>query len=190
MQLTSWNCRGLGNPKKSEEVKDLIRMESLDILLLQETKIDKDTLLFLRNNKWNMNNGIVISARGTCGGIATIWSADKISLLSSFASQHWIFTELQCSVSKNYIALFNLYVPVNQVEKKVCWLSLSKFLDSKFFSFIIIVGDLNIIFDPSEKKEECWVKILYWNSWRQSFICGIFWILSLSEAVLRGVITG
>ena len=102
MQLTSWNCRGLGNPKKSEEVKDLLRMESPDILLLQETKIDKDTLLFLSKNKWNMNNGIDVSARGTCGGLATIWPVDKFTLLSSFASQHWIFSELQCSIRKFY----------------------------------------------------------------------------------------
>ena len=137
-----------------------------------------------------MNNGIVVSARGTCGGLATIWSEDKFTLLSSFTSQHWIFTELQCSMSKNSIALFNLYVPVSQVEKKECWLSLSKFLDSNFLGFIILVGDLNIIFDPSEKKGECWVKILCWNSWRQSFIRGIFWILSLREVVLHGVIIG
>ena len=99
-----------------------------------------------------MNNSIAVSAQGTCGCLDTIWSADKFTLLSSFASQHWIFIELQCSISNNSIALFNLYVPVNQVEKKECWISLSKFLDSSFLSFIILDGYLNIIFDPSEKK--------------------------------------
>ena len=72
MQLTSWNCRGLGNPKKAEDVKDLLRMESTEILLLQETKIDQDTLLVLSKTKWKLNNGIVVSARGTCGGLTTI----------------------------------------------------------------------------------------------------------------------
>ena len=135
-----------------------MRMESSDILLLQETKIDKDLLLNLSKNKWNMYNGIAVSARGTCGGLATIWSMDKFTLLSSFASQHWIFSELQCSISKISIALFNLYVPVNYVEKKECWLSLSNVLDSNFLRNIIVAGDLNIIIDPSEKKEACWVK--------------------------------
>ena len=145
MQITSWNCRGLGNPKKSEDVKDLLRMESTEILLLQETKIDKDTLLFLSKTKWNLNNGITVSARGTCGGLATILSTDKFTVLSSFTSQHWNFSELQCFVSKISIALFDLYVPVNHVEKKDCWLSLSKFLDTEYFRNIIVVGDLNII---------------------------------------------
>ena len=118
MQLTSWNCRGLGNPKKLEDVKDILRMEPTRILLLQETKIDKDLLLILSKTKWNLNNGIAVSALGTCGSLATIWLSDKFTLLSSFSSQHWIFSELQCSVSKTKIALFNLYVPVNHVEKK------------------------------------------------------------------------
>ena len=152
MQLTLWNYRGLGNPKKSKDVKDFLRMEFTEILLLQETKIDKDALLFLSKTKWNLNNGIVVSARGTCGGLDTIWSVDKFTMLSSFASQHWIFLELQCSVSKISIALFDLYLPVNHVEKKECWLSLSNFLDTNSLRNIIVVGDLNIIFGPSEKK--------------------------------------
>ena len=69
-------------------------MESTEILLLQETKIDQDTLLVLSKTKWKLNNGIVVSARGSCGGLATIWMEDKYTLLSSFTSQHWIYTEL------------------------------------------------------------------------------------------------
>ena len=86
MQLTSWNCRGLGNSKKAEDVKDLLRMEPSEILLLQETKIDQDSLLILSKNKWKLNSGIVVSARGTCGGLPTIWLEDKYTLLSSFAT--------------------------------------------------------------------------------------------------------
>ena len=190
MLITSCNCRGLGNPKKSEEVKDLMRMESIDILSLQETEIDKDTLLFLSKTKQNLNNGIVISARGTCGGLDTIWSVDKFTMLSSFASQHWIFLELQCSVSKISIALFDLYLPVNHVEKKECWLSLSNFLDTNSLRNIIVVGDLNIIFDPSEKKEVGQVKTPCWILLSPFCILGIFLITSQRDVVLLGIIIG
>ena len=76
MQITSWNCRGLGNPKKAEAVKDLLRMEPSDILLLQETKISEDALLLLSKTKWKNNFGKDVSARGTSGGLATLWSKD------------------------------------------------------------------------------------------------------------------
>ena len=72
MQITLWNCRGLGNPKKAEAVKDLLRMEPSDILLLQETKIAEDALLLLSKTKWKKNSGMVVNARATSGGLATL----------------------------------------------------------------------------------------------------------------------
>ena len=62
MHILSWNCRGLGNPSKAKAVKDLVRMENPDILLLQETKIDEDSLILLSNSKWNLKVGKVVSA--------------------------------------------------------------------------------------------------------------------------------
>ena len=72
MQIVSWNCRGMGNPIKAEAVKYLMRMDCSDILLLQETKIEEDLLLFLSKSKWKMNVGKAVSARGTSGGLATL----------------------------------------------------------------------------------------------------------------------
>ena len=71
MQIISWNCRGLGNSKKAEAVKDLLRMELLDILLLQETNIVEDVFLLLSKTKWKKNSGMDVTARGTSRGLAT-----------------------------------------------------------------------------------------------------------------------
>ena len=92
MNIVSWNCRGIRNSLKVEVVKDLIRMASPVILLLQETKIEEDFLLYLSNKNWKMNVGKAVGARGTTGGITTLWSKNIFSLLSSHARQHWIFT--------------------------------------------------------------------------------------------------
>jgi len=93
-------------------------MEPLDILLLQETKIEEDALLSLSRIKWNKNSGKAVSARGTSGALATLWLEDMFQLKSSFATQHWIYTKLQHLPSKISLALFNLYVPINFLEKK------------------------------------------------------------------------
>ena len=92
-------------------------MASPDVLMLQETKIDKDSLLSISCKRWKTNVGKVVSARGTAGGIATLWSEDVFSLENSFTSQHWIFTKLGHIPSKQTICLFNLYVSVNSQEK-------------------------------------------------------------------------
>ena len=119
-QLVSWNYRGLGNPFKADAVNDLLRMVPLDILLLQETKVEEEVLLLLSKNKWKLNSGKEFSARGTCGGLATLWCEDKLHLKRYFATQHWIFTKLLHVSNKISISLFNLYVPANYIEKQTC----------------------------------------------------------------------
>ena len=74
MNFVSWNYKGLGNSSKVEYVNDLIRMDSLDVLMLQETKIDEDSLLSISCKRWKTNVGKVVSARGTAGGITTLWT--------------------------------------------------------------------------------------------------------------------
>ena len=108
MQIISWNCRGLGNPLKAEAVKDLLKMEPSDILLLQETKIEEEALLSIETLKWKKNVGMAVSAWGTSGGLATLWSDDKFLLKPSYATQHWIYTKLRHLPSKISISLFNL----------------------------------------------------------------------------------
>ena len=58
---------------KAEAVKDLLRMASPDILLLQETKIEEDSLLSLIKKNWKKDAGMDVSAQGSSGGLATLW---------------------------------------------------------------------------------------------------------------------
>ena len=65
MQIVSWNCRGLGNSIKLEVVKDILKIEIPYIFILQETKIEGETLLDLRRIKWKLTLGKAVSARGS-----------------------------------------------------------------------------------------------------------------------------
>eukprot|EP00253_Pinus_taeda_P015595 PITA_15595 len=151
MQMISWNCRGLGNPNKAEAIKDLLKIETADILMLQETKVEGEALLNTSINKWKFDSGKAVSARGTAGGLGTFWTK-SFSLERNLVTQHWIFTELRHTVSNLSLALFNLYVPVHYEEKKECWRSLSEFLELNSPSNLVLGGDLNIILDLKEKK--------------------------------------
>ena len=93
-----------------------------------------------------------MSARGSAGGISTLWLENLFSLVKTHATQHWIFTELRHSSSKTFLALFNLYVLVIYQEKRECWNSLLDYLFVNSFSNIIVAGDMNLILDVKEKK--------------------------------------
>ena len=88
MQIVSWNCRGFGNPNKAEAFKDLMRMDSSNIILLQESKIEEEALLLLSKTKWKMNVGKAVITRDTSGSLATLWCEDNFLLKNSFVTQH------------------------------------------------------------------------------------------------------
>ena len=104
------------------------------------------------------NAGVAVSARGTSRGLATLQTEDKFLLKRSYSTQHWIYAKLQHLPSKISLALFNVYVPVNYIEKNVCQKSLSDFMEIHSPTNITVVGDLNIILDPKEKKGGDWGK--------------------------------
>ena len=56
---------------KYEVIEDILKIESPDILMLQNTKIEGETLPDLSYIKWKQNVGKVVSARGSLGGLAT-----------------------------------------------------------------------------------------------------------------------
>ena len=129
-----------------------MRMAPFDILLLQETNIEEEVLLLLSKSKWKLTASKAVSARGSCGGLATLWRDEKFQLKKIYATQHWIHTELFHHSNKTSYTLFNLYVPVNYSEKQDCWKTLSYFLEFSSPANIILAGDMNITLSPNEKK--------------------------------------
>ena len=63
-----------------------MKLVSFEILLLQETKIEEEALILLTKTKWKLNVDKVVSARGSSGGLATLWSEEKFQL------KHWFAT--------------------------------------------------------------------------------------------------
>ena len=84
-QILVSNAAGLLELQRiTEAVKDLLKIETPEILMLQETKIEGETLLHISNSKWKKNAEKDISVGGTSGDLATLWSDDESSLESSF----------------------------------------------------------------------------------------------------------
>ena len=129
-----------------------MKAEPLDILMLQETKIEGQALLEISSSKWNKRTGKAVSSRGTSGGLATLWNEDLFHQKNHLETQHWIFMELMHKASKLSISLFNLYVPVLYSEKRDCWTSLISFLEQHSPKNIILAGDLNIVLKYKEKR--------------------------------------
>lgn len=134
----------MGYKTKEEAIKSLITTEALDILLIQETKLEDLVFLQVSKKLWNKCEAKAFSARGASGGLGTLWNASKFSVISETLNTHWLFLKLQHLVSKEIVSLFNVYIPVNVREKKACWESIRNQADLVNLENTIIAGDLNL----------------------------------------------
>ena len=90
MKIISWNARGLGSSNKRRVIKDFLRLENLDVVMIQETKKEKcdrrlvGSVWTVRNKDW-----VFLPACGASGGILFIWDSKKLSkeevVLGSFS---------------------------------------------------------------------------------------------------------
>ena len=111
----------MGRKVKEEAIRNLIRIEASDILLIQETKLEDSIFLQTSKKIWSKSRAKAVSAQGASGGLDTLWNDIKFLLVSETSSTHWLLLKMQHLVTKEFFCIFNVYVPVNAAEKKACW---------------------------------------------------------------------
>eukprot|EP00253_Pinus_taeda_P019942 PITA_19942 len=142
----------MGSKAKEEAIISLIRTETPDILLIQETKLEDITFLQASKKLWIKSEARAIFAWGASGGIGTLWNISKFAVLFEARNTHWLLLKMQNLDTKETFCLFNVYSPVNVGGKKYCWDSIRNQVDLKNLENIIIAGDLNLTLHSSEKR--------------------------------------
>ena len=91
LRLLSWNVRGTNNCDKRKVIKALIKKNMVDLVCLQETKIQEMSrgLIWSLGVRRFLEWGIVDS-RGTTGGIVVIWDNRVLELLELENGEHSI----------------------------------------------------------------------------------------------------
>eukprot|EP00253_Pinus_taeda_P032065 PITA_32065 len=116
MKYISWNCKGLGNKLKEEALKDIVRIHSPEILLIQETKMEDNPLLQNSKTFWRKGPGRAVSAKGASGELASFWDSSKYELIQEENGSHWIFTLLLHKDSGQQVRDLNVTLAID--EKK------------------------------------------------------------------------
>ena len=108
----------MGSKVKEEAIRSLIRTESPDILLVQETKLEDAVFLHASKKLWIKSEAREIFARGASRGLGTLWNARKFSVFYEASKTHWLLLKMQNLVTKEIFFLFNVYSPVNVGENR------------------------------------------------------------------------
>jgi exonuclease III len=76
MKIISYNVKSLNAPYKHMMLQKRINNEKPSILMLQEMKCDKITLIWVAQNIWKKCEIVVVEAKDTSGRLAIPWDLE------------------------------------------------------------------------------------------------------------------
>ena len=84
LKLLSWNVRGLNYPKKREILRNWLCNWKVDVVCLQETKLDKVDWRLIQSIWGNRYVAWeVLNAVNTAGGVLLLWDKQVLELIDS-----------------------------------------------------------------------------------------------------------
>ena len=74
VKIMSWNVRGVNDPDKRKIIRNFIRNQRVDLVCLQETKIQEMTTAVARRlGVGRLSDWRALNAEGSAGGIILFW---------------------------------------------------------------------------------------------------------------------
>lgn len=132
-------------------MKSLISKEIPEFALLQETKLDEESINSIENKLWNTSNLETIGSRGVSGGLFTLWNLTNLHLVSTLKTTHWITTIFTIIEKQQIFTVINVYIHTHFGEKEECWNSVMELKATKFGYNCIIGGEFNTTMGNHEK---------------------------------------
>ena len=83
MRCISWNCRGLGNSRSIQNLREIIRSQRPSLIFLIETLVNDEKIEQLRI-QLGFDGMFVVNRVGRGGGLALLWKQPMTCNLLSF----------------------------------------------------------------------------------------------------------
>ena len=155
LKIKSLNTRGLGNPRKRQNIFRWLRSNHNGIVYLQETHTTEGV-----ETNWKKEwNGNIEFSHGTCGsrGVAILFPNNTdVSIVSKYADSQGRALLLDTIIDGQNIVLLNVYAPNSDKTRDQSQFAelISEKLENHKNKYIIVGGDLNTYFDPYLDKKE------------------------------------
>ncbi|XP_043710063.1 uncharacterized protein LOC122658959 [Telopea speciosissima] len=147
MEVLSWNCQGLGNPRAVRTLKHVSKSETPDMMFLIETKSNGERLWTLKR-RMKYHEVYAINAVGASGGLALFWH-QNIKVKIMFADARVIDCEVS-SEQGNKFFLTCVYGDPVKSQRQGIWNRIASFGMNKVDQWLCI-GDFNSFLSWHEK---------------------------------------
>jgi exonuclease III len=151
MKIITWNIRGLNGRSKQRILRDCIKAENPDILMLQETKCAGTEAETIFQRIWRGCDFIQTDSSGASGGLAILWNPSNTTLSRPFSTIGTITTHFEVTGSNQEGTITNVYGPQSQQEKDKFMERLVLIKSLATTPNWIIGGDFNMILSLEEK---------------------------------------
>ena len=154
LKLFSWNVRGANNPDKRNIIRNFIRSHRVDLVCLQETKIqemsaaDARSLGVGRLAEWK-----VVEAEGTAGGILVFWDKRKLEVMEVELGHFFVTCIFKNTEDGFQWAFTGVYGPVERSKTELLWEELGS-VKGLWEGPWCIGGDFNMVLSPNERNKE------------------------------------
>ena len=146
IKIISLNCQGINCPKKRRDVFNHIRAKNYSIVCLQDTHITS-SIEHLVESEWGYRI-IFSSYKSNSRGVAILFRNNfEFSIHNTYRDQNGNIILLDISISDQRLTFVNIYGPND--DSPDFYDNLKEKILKQGNSGIIVVGDWNLLLDPS-----------------------------------------
>ena len=150
-KILSWNVRGVNAPNKRKVIKNFLRSYKVDLVCLQETKVQEMTIdLLCSLGVGQCLNWKALNTEGSAGGILLLWDNSRISLVDSVAASFSVLCLFRMPEYGFQRAFSGVYGPVENRFRESFWEELGS-IKGLWDGPWCVGGDFNEILFPNER---------------------------------------
>jgi hypothetical protein len=153
LKILSWNVRGLNDPKKRVVLKNWLRKWKVDVICLQETKLDKVDGRMISSIWGNRFAGWeVLDAVNTAGGVLLLWDKRVVDRVDSKVGMFSVSCRWKSLGDGFEWVGTGVYGPNRDDSRSELWAELSE-VWHQWSQPWCIFGDFNVVRFPSERRD-------------------------------------
>lgn len=141
MNIICWNIRGLKGAHKKEIVRNIIRDQRPEFLLIQETKMRKDVVGKLSFNKYMSSKATDLEE--ALGGMLMLYNNKAYQSSTIYNVGNSILCKVSHIHSDDSWSILNLYAPISKRERKAFWAKILEVISVNNIKKGIIMRDFN-----------------------------------------------